>query len=142
MKAFAGRVISQFRYPLVILAIALVTYCVAMTTYVVKASTHYSATVTGYAFGYKGASGQNLNQDGFANHQPRQLCNGQRDWSGDWAWGTRISIDSPVRQYDMNHNPVYRTDFYLRDNGDPSCGGGMNWADLHFGNYTWLYFDS
>jgi len=136
------RFLPTLLYPFLSIGIALVVYFTLLVIQTVSASTHYSATVTGYAFGHRGASGQILNQDGFANHQPGQLCNGQRDWSGDWMWGTHILMDSSVPQRDINNNIIYRKDFYLRDNGDPQCSGGMNWADLHFGNYTIWYFSN
>lgn len=119
---------------------ALVTYLMLSTISVAEASQHYNATVTGYAFGYQGAAGVTLQQNHVANHAPGTMCGGQRDWSGDWAWGTRITMDSAVTQHDAVNTTYTRTTFYLYDNGDPTCAKGMNWVDIHFGRYYWNYW--
>jgi len=103
---------------------------------------HHNATGTGYAFGGISASGNPLNQSSFANHAPRTMCDGSRDWSGDWAWGTKIIMDTPVEMRNSNNVPYTRREFYLYDNGDTSCSMGANWVDIHFGRYKEYHWNN
>jgi hypothetical protein len=130
---------DKARFIVICLIVASTVYASLSFVSTVRAA-HYTATVTGYAFGYKGASGQVLQQWHFANHPPGTQCGGQRDPSGDWPWGTKIVMDNPVPQRDQLNNPYTRRAFYLYDNGDSACTQGMYWADLHFGRYKmWWY---
>ena len=124
------------RFFAVCLTSAVVVYFSLAVIQVAYAATYY-ASVTGYAFASTSASGVTLQQNHFANHPPRTMCGypPSRDWSGDWPWGTQITMANPVTQKNVNNVAYTRRVFYLYDNGDPYCTQGMNWADLYFGRY-------
>jgi hypothetical protein len=134
MGRFLGKHTSKVQFIMICLVTACLVY-VSLSFVKTVHATHYNATVTGYGFGGQGAAGVYMQQWHFANHPPGTMCNGQRDWSGDWAWGTRITMDNYVQLHDSYNNAYYRSNFYLYDNGDGGCSGGMNWADIHHGRY-------
>lgn len=140
MGRFLGRYADKARFMAICLVTASIVYGSLSFVSTARATT-YSATVTGYAYGLYGAAGVRLEQYHFANHPPGTMCDGQRDWSGDWAWGTQITMSTPVSMRNATNTQYYRSVFYLEDNGDPNCVKGMNWVDIHFGRYRypWWY---
>ena len=130
------RTLQYTRMFVVCLLSAGVVYFSLATIEAVYATTYY-AKVTGYAFASTSASGMTLQQNHFANHPPQTMCGNPpiRDWSGDWPWGTQITMANPVTQRTVSNVAYTRRVFYLYDNGDPYCTQGINWADLYFGRY-------
>ncbi len=122
------------RFLITCLVSATVVYFALVTSQRVYAAS-YTAYVTGYAFASTSASGFPMVQGRFANHPPGTICNGSRDWSGDWPWGTRITMIYPITLRNSSNSAYTRSDFYLYDNGDPTCSKGMNWVDIYFGSY-------
>lgn len=103
------------------------------TVHAAPFASHHNATVSGYAYGYIGAAGWVLEQYHFANH-PSGTCDPD-DPAGNWPFGTEIEMGEPVTMHDQLNRSYHRYTFYKADRGDPGCGGGWYWADLHFGRY-------
>jgi len=139
MKAFVSKHADRAQFVVICLTIAGMAYAFllfASTAHAsVRARETHTATATGYAFGGTGAAGVQMQQWHFANHPPGTQCGGGTDPSGNWPWGTKITMDLPVVQHSSTNGAYNRYSFWLYDNGDPNCIKGMYWVDIHHGRY-------